>query len=1104
MKNRKILSLFLSFSIIFGIIPQYKTFAYIDNGLVSVTVSENKITVAGKSVEENENVSILLSDNATTRDDISSINSEEDLLNRLKNFYVTQSVDYNFEKTLSTEDLSDEFKLLLTSENMIFEENISKNKTSECLLENYEINERGGITVWGSASDTVNIYILNEGVFDGNPDVETSDENIEKYTIKKIAAGSGAYNITINDVFTDVNTVVLCVKSGNEKTVYKVKSNLIHVGKNGNNNMSDGTISRPFNTISEAKDYLRENKKNREAFVIIHGGRYEFTETAVFEENDGGIKERPVTYKAAEGEEVIFTGARVVNSSLFQSVGDDIKSRLKDKSAENAVMLDLSAIGLDSSFVSLTNGANRTVFRYLNIFLNDKRQDIAAWPNNEKFKITGVTQGADITTDRYLTIGGLDTSKWQFVDNMFIYGCIGSWWNHEWDVIAGFTEKTDELKISSYVSDPMTYIGEKYNNPQFTGKVLNVLEEMDIPGEWYLDVSGLKLYYYPPHKLTDEDVFEIAVFDDDFININNCQYVNFEGIIFEKNASKAGAVNVNNNRSGHALSIENSENINIVNCRINHIGINGINADGKNILIDRCVISDTGSSGISVGLSKCREELTETGIVISNNVISKVSRERGGNSSVGILLRDDNVGTVVKNNIIHDTKNIAVRYGGLGNTIQYNEIYNAINDSSDSGAIYAGRSWADYGNVIEYNYIHDYGTRNESESPAWLACGIYWDDKHIGNTARYNIIVPNNTYDGYIAHINGGAQNTFQENVFVNAKVGVRYASSPTSNVDIGTCEDRVLEIPYNSQLYLDKYPKINETYTEWKNTGNFNSYNYLTKNFNVGAANEIEGPSAIKIWNTLHNTTDKSINYTTDVFVDASNHDYRVTNAAKSKYSLSAEIPGESFNMNSIGLQSDYTLQDKDKKFALLYPTNNETGLEPQKLSLVWEESAFADEYDYFLYSDKDGKNVLASGTTNNTNTVVEGMEYGKDYYWQVVAKNTSKEICYEEKSEIYRFSTESNLRISDVTLLEQDISFVAENKNSSEASFIGIAAVKDSTGILLNVSLEKFTLPEKGIFEKSISLNYPLLSNNHKVEFYVWQDLAAIKPIIDKVNLK
>lgn len=532
--------------------------------------------------------------------------------------------------------------------------------------------------------------------------------------------------------------------------------------------------------------------------------------------------------------------------------------------------------------------------------------------------------------------------------------------------------------------------------------------------------------------------------------------------------------------------------------------MNGINTDGKNILIDRCVISDVGHNGINAGLSGCREEITETGIVISNNIISEVARERGGNSSVGIYLKNDNVGTIVKNNIIHNTKNIALRYGGLENKIQYNEIYNVINDSSDSGAIYAGRSWADYGNVIEYNYIHDYGVKDESESPSWLACGIYWDDKHIGNTARFNIIAPNNLYDGYIAHINGGAENSFQENIFVNSKVGVRYASSAINNLDIGTCEDRVLEIPYNSEIYLEKYPQINNIYIKWKNEGEFYSYNYLQNNFNVGALNEFEGPIQISIWNKTNNTTDVSIDYTDDVFVDSSNHDYRVTDEAKAEYGLSDGIPGESFDMDSIGLQSNYSLKLEDKEFELLYPANNAAGLAAENVSLVWEKSAFTDEYDYFVYSDKEGKNIVDMGSTHYTNAVVEGLEYGKEYYWQIVAKNTSKEIGFEERSEIFRFSTENNPIISEVVLSEQNISFIAENLNNSEASFVVIAVVKNESGKVLNINSESFTLPERGIFEKSISLNYSSLSDKHKIEFYVWQDLMKIKPIIDKIKLK
>jgi len=76
------------------------------------------------------------------------------------------------------------------------------------------------------------------------------------------------------------------------------------------NDAGNGTAAAPFQTIARARDAVRalpEAERHKPIAVILCGGVYRLDETLVFGLADGGSKDAPVVYRAAEGETPVLT-----------------------------------------------------------------------------------------------------------------------------------------------------------------------------------------------------------------------------------------------------------------------------------------------------------------------------------------------------------------------------------------------------------------------------------------------------------------------------------------------------------------------------------------------------------------------------------------------------------------------------------------------------------------------------------------------------------------------------------------------------------------------------------------------------------------------------
>ena len=87
---------------------------------------------------------------------------------------------------------------------------------------------------------------------------------------------------------------------------------------------------------------------------------------------------------------------------------------------------------------------------------------------------------------------------------------------------------------------------------------VNLLEEIDIPGEYYIDSENEMLYFYPKECI-DNALIQISVLDSPIVVMEDASNITFDGIVFE-----------NSRCSG--VYIDNGENCIIKNCIFRNLG----------------------------------------------------------------------------------------------------------------------------------------------------------------------------------------------------------------------------------------------------------------------------------------------------------------------------------------------------------------------------------------------------------------------------------------------------------------------------------------------------------------------------------------------------
>ncbi len=559
----------------------------------------------------------------------------------------------------------------------------------------------------------------------------------------------------------------------------------LHVALNGNDRWS-GRLAAPANgdgpffTFQRARDEIRKLKKQGGlppggVVVEVHGGDYFFSSPLVLTAEDSGAKGSPIVYESRRGETVRLVGGVEVKD--FRPVTDPAVLKRLDASARGQVLqADLKAAGMKD--LGQAVGANRP-----EVYFQDQPMTLARWPNEgfvhivklvggEPEKIQGI---AGDKIGRFIYDGDRP-SRWTDEKDVWLHG----YWFWDWSDQRQQVASIDTAKHMISLKPPYHAYGYRKGQWYYA---LNLLCELDTPGEWYLDRPSGILYFWPPAPLDHGKVLVSAA--PSLLTMNAVSQVAICRLGFAA-------------CRGTAIVARQVDDVRIAGCDLRNLGGSAVSLSGKNSRVEGCEITNTDEGGISLSGGD-RKTLTPANLAADNNHIHHYSR---WNRMYHPAIALNGVGCRATHNLIHHAPHEAITFGGNDHLLEFNEIHHVCQESNDAGAIYAGRNWTMRGNVIRHNYLHDIsGFRQRG------CVGVYLDDQFSSAEIVGNLFCRVTS----AAFIGGGRDCTIANNIFVDCKPALHIDARGLNwcAPELPRMKQSLEAMPYRGPLWAARYPKL-------------------------------------------------------------------------------------------------------------------------------------------------------------------------------------------------------------------------------------------------------------------------------------------------------
>ena len=619
-----------------------------------------------------------------------------------------------------------------------------------------------------------------------------------------------------------------------------------------------GTEATPFATLEKARDAVRAGGAKT---VYLKGGTYKLTKTFELNENDSNT-----TYKAATGEAVRIIGGCEIYGSAVKPVTDTaILNRIIEKSARAKIkQIKLKALGITNYGELGPRGFRRAYIPApMELFIDGQAQSIARWPNEgEKHIPMGkvIKAGSRPRNGDYsFKVGsfkyGVDRpKKWLAARDMYISGlfCYG----YADDTIK--VAKIDTKEGTFTTTHPHLY---GFGRRSFCGwQAMNLLEEIDQPGEYFIEKTSGILYLYPPTTFTPRSKLYVSQLTEVMVAIEGARNICLENITFEMTR-------------GSGVYIERGSGNTIAGCTLRNMGTIAVQigkgikpfpygkhdgcgnkADGKlgiptsrimgnwhehiykytawnreagtNHKVLSCDIYDIGAGGIMLGGGD-RRTLTPGNTLVKNCDIYRVNRwDRTYKAPVNV----DGCGNKIINNHLHHCPGLGVYLHGNDHVIEYNEIDHVLTDMSDMGAIYMGRDPSETGNSFSYNFFHN--IKNYHNGGHGVQA-IFFDDCSFG-AAKMTCNVFYKAGSNKSIFFNGGGGCEIRNNMFIdcNKTIDARNNTGRCRSFMKGKLGHERLRtrVDVTKPPYSTKYPKLLAAYLHKIAIGVKPADNYVVK----------------------------------------------------------------------------------------------------------------------------------------------------------------------------------------------------------------------------------------------------------------------------------
>ena len=552
-----------------------------------------------------------------------------------------------------------------------------------------------------------------------------------------------------------------------------------------------GSAARPFATLERARAAVREFRQGSAGItVFLRGGDYYRTNALELTAADSGTPGAPIVWQAAKGEKVRLLGGRSLTG--FQPISDPaLLARLAEPARSNVLRVDLSPLGsVEFGEMKSRGFARPTAPAHCELFFGGKPMRLARWPNEGEWeRIAGFPEAAGEGDGHGGKLGKLEEGffysgdrprRWKDSADLWVHGYWAWDWANSYERVAAIDLERHLIRTAPPSGNYGFRKGQRFY-------FLNVLEELDQPGEWFLDRTARALYFWPPGSTAGSNEVLLSLLSQPLLKLTDVSHVTFVNLTLE--ATRADAVEIRGGLSNC-----------IMGCLIRNIGDSGVVIQGgSGHGVVGCEILDTGDGGVSLEGGD-RRTLTPGGHYVEHCHFAR--QGRWSKCYVPAVLLTG-VGLRVSHNLIHDHPHCAILFSGNDHRIEFNEIHHIALETGDVGAIYAGRDYTFRGNRIRYNFIHHTG------GVGMGSMGIYMDDCVSGTEIFGNVFFKVQR----AAFLGGGRDHQVINNIFVDCNHAVELDGrgldqSPVWREMVDkTMRQSLAEAP--QALYRQRYPVL-------------------------------------------------------------------------------------------------------------------------------------------------------------------------------------------------------------------------------------------------------------------------------------------------------
>lgn len=547
-----------------------------------------------------------------------------------------------------------------------------------------------------------------------------------------------------------------------------------YVATDGNDD-NPGTFEQPFATLEKARDAIRK-AQIQDAVVVIRGGKYFRLRTFTLTEQDSGT-----VYRAYPGETVRLIGGQEISADQFGphlvrsangqggfGVGPIPHYELEDRLDETArTHIRSASLRRDNRRLSANPLRNELSF-------NGELMQLARWPNEGFVRTTSAQDD--------ITFGYDDPRPKRWADAPDAYA-MGYWchgWSNQIVKIAGID--TGSKTITAEKTPPY---GIRADKPYY---VINLLEELDQPGEWYLDRDRYILCLWPPASMRDAEIL-LSTLDDAIVRLDHTTGIHIENLTVEMGVDCA-------------ISIDGGRDNLISDCTIRNMRGNGIEVSGMRNGVARCTISGIGQIGVSVSGGD-RRQLTPGENFVRDCTVHDFGRWQ---RTYAPAIRLNGVGNVAAHNLLYDGPHSAILFGGNEHLIELNEIHDVCYEVDDAGSIYCGRDWGLRGNVIRHNFFHHITSGLPGSNGVHA---VYLDDCASGITVFGNVFYE---ISGRAIMCGGGRDNAIDNNVIAkcgSAHFTDRRGTAWMDKDNSWKLLDKIKRYDYTQPPWSERYPRL-------------------------------------------------------------------------------------------------------------------------------------------------------------------------------------------------------------------------------------------------------------------------------------------------------